>query len=143
MTTREEIQRFVDQVFPQARNVGIIESLEPMGARVRRVITEAEARPGGTVSGPTLMALADYAMWVALLHEIGPVALAVTTHFSIDFLRKPALKDVIAEVKLLKLGKRLAVGDIYLFSDGEPDLIARASATYSIPTAEPARGAAV
>ena len=62
MTTREEIQRFVDEVFPQARNAGIIESLGPMRARVRRVITEAEARPGGTVSGPVLMALADYVL---------------------------------------------------------------------------------
>jgi uncharacterized protein (TIGR00369 family) len=91
-------------------------------------------RPGGTVSGPTLMALADFAMYVVLLSAIGPVALAVTTNLSINFLRKglPG-HDIAADARLLKLGKRLAVGEVNLFSGAAADLIAHVISTYSIP----------
>jgi acyl-coenzyme A thioesterase PaaI-like protein len=129
-----EIQCFIDKVFPQADNAGVIEQAGLKRARVRRAVTDADLRPGGTVSGPTLMALADYAMYVALLSEIGPVELAVTTSFSIHFLRRPAPKDVIAEVELLKVGNRLAVGEIYLYSENISEPIAHATATYSIPS---------
>jgi acyl-coenzyme A thioesterase PaaI-like protein len=128
-----EIQCFIDKVFPQADNA-VIEQAGLKRARVRRAVTDADLRPGGTVSGPTLMALADYAMYVALLSEIGPVELAVTTSFSIHFLRRPAPKDVIAEVELLKVGNRLAVGEIYLYSENISEPIAHATATYSIPS---------
>jgi uncharacterized protein (TIGR00369 family) len=91
-------------------------------------------RPGGTISGPTLMALADCAMYVVLLSAIGPVALAVTTNLSINFLRKGVPgHDVIAEGRLLKLGRRLAVGEVLLFSASSPDPIAHVTTTYSIP----------
>jgi uncharacterized protein (TIGR00369 family) len=92
-------------------------------------------RPGGTVSGPTLMALADFAMYVVLLSAIGPVGLAVTTNLNINFLRKgqPG-RDVLAAARLLKLGKRLAVGEVNLLSGGSPDPIAHVTATYSIPS---------
>jgi acyl-coenzyme A thioesterase PaaI-like protein len=91
-------------------------------------------RPGGTISGPTLMALADFAMYVVLLSAIGPVGLAVTTNLSINFLRKgqPG-QDVLAAARLLKLGKRLAVGEVNLLSGTTPDPIAHAISTYSIP----------
>ena len=131
--TAAEIQRFLDKVFPQAENAGVIEEAGLKRARVRRAVTAADLRPGGTVSGPTLMALADYATYIALLAEIGPVELAVTTHLSINFLRRPGLKDVIAEAELLKVGNRLAVGEVYLYSEGDSEPIAHATATYSIP----------
>src|SRR5947207_618893 len=99
------------------------------GSRVRR--------PGGTVSGPTLMAMADFAMYVVLLSAIGPVGLAVTTNLNINFLRKglPG-QDVLAAARLLKLGKRLAVGEVNLLSGSSPDPIAHVTATYSIPNAQ-------
>jgi acyl-coenzyme A thioesterase PaaI-like protein len=91
-------------------------------------------RPGGTISGPTLMGLADFAMYVVLLSAIGPVSLAVTTNLTINFLRKgyPG-QDVLAAARILKLGKRLAVGEVNLLSGTSPDPIAHVTSTYSIP----------
>ena len=87
------------------------------GCRVRRKPSAtSSSRPGGTISGPTMMALADFAMYVAVLASIGPVPLAVTTNLNINFLRKPAQRDLIAECRLLKLGKRLAVGEVTILS---------------------------
>jgi uncharacterized protein (TIGR00369 family) len=106
------------------------------GCRVRRKFRESSLRPGGTVSGPTMMALTDFAMYVAILASIGPVPLAVTTNLNINFLRKPAQRDLIAEVKLIKLGKRLAVGDVAIYADGEDEMVAHATSTYSIPPPE-------
>ena len=92
-------------------------------------------RPGGTVSGPSLMALADLAMWVAVLGMVGPVAMTVTTHLDIDFLRFVGPHDVVADVRLLKLGRRLAVGEVLMTADGASEPCARASLTYAIPPA--------
>jgi uncharacterized protein (TIGR00369 family) len=101
---------------------------------LRQRFSEKMLRPGGTVSGPTLMALADCAMYVVLLSAIGPVGLAVTTNLSINFLRKGAPgKDVLAAARLMKLGKRLAVGEVNLLSGASSDPIAHVTATYSIP----------
>jgi uncharacterized protein (TIGR00369 family) len=111
----------------------VIEALGPMSARARFRVVKKHLRPGGTVSGPTLMALADAAMYAAILGEIGLVALAVTTNLNINFLRKPAPRDLIAEVRLIKLGKRLAVGEVGIRSEAEEDLVAHATSTYSIP----------
>ncbi len=110
-----------------------IESLGGKSARARFEVAKKHLRPGDTVSGPTLMALADVAMYAALLGEIGLVPLAVTTNLNINFLRKPAQKDVYAEAKLLKVGKRLAVGEVTLYSDGETEPVAHVTCTYSIP----------
>ena len=93
-------------------------------------------RPGGTISGPSMFTLADLALYVAILHEIGRVKLAVTTNLSINFLRKPPPSDILAQARLLKLGKRLAVGEVELFSAAEPDMVAHVTATYSIPPRE-------
>jgi uncharacterized protein (TIGR00369 family) len=111
----------------------VIEDAWHGGCRVRRKFREASLRPGGTISGPTMMGLTDFAMYVAILASIGPVPLAVTTNLNINFLRKPAARDMIAEVKLIKLGKRLAVGEVEMFSEGEEEMVAHATATYSIP----------
>lgn len=115
-----------------------IETIGRKAARARFRVGRKHLRPGDTVSGPTLMALADVAMYAALLGEIGLVPLAVTTSLNINFLRKPAQRDVIGEARLLKVGKRLAVGEVTLFSDGDPAPVAHVTCTYSIP---PQRGA--
>jgi uncharacterized protein (TIGR00369 family) len=116
-----------------AESPNVIEDAWHGGCRVRRRFNERSLRPGGTISGPTMMALTDFAMYVAILASVGPVPLAVTTNLNINFLRKPAQRDLIAEVKLIKLGKRLAVGDVAIYSDGEEEMVAHATSTYSIP----------
>ena len=137
--TVEELERFLATEFPQVFNgvsgVSIAEVWHE-GCVVRQAYREAFIRPGGTISGPTMMALADFAMYVAVLATVGPVPLAVTTNFTINFLRKPAQRDLIAEVRLIKLGKRLAIGEVEIYSDGEEDMVAHATSTYSIPPPE-------
>jgi uncharacterized protein (TIGR00369 family) len=133
-----DLEAFLHREFPQAFSSGdiAIESADGTTSLLRQTYNERMLRPGGTVSGPTLMALADYAMYVVLLSAIGPVGLAVTTSFNINFLRKgqPA-QDVLAAAKLLKLGRRLAVGEVTLLSGTSPDPIAHVTSTYSIPNA--------
>ncbi len=132
--TVAELNQFLDEHFPQADHYGEVVSISDKTALMRMDITDAHLRPGGTVSGPTLMAMADLAMYVVILAQIGPVALAVTTNLNINFLRKPvAGKAGTAEANLLKLGKRLAVGEVSLFSEGEEDPVAHVTCTYSIP----------
>ena len=131
---REALSAFLAEAFPQVGADFRIEEVGPMRAIVRLVVAERHLRPGGTVSGPSIFALADVAFYLALLAMIGPKALAVTTNCSLDFLRKPAAGvDLLAEARILKLGRMLAVGDVYLRSDGRPDVVARAGLTYSIP----------
>ncbi|MDH3669622.1 MAG: PaaI family thioesterase [Gammaproteobacteria bacterium] len=110
-----------------------VESLGEGEARARVPYRDDLLRPGGTIAGPVLMSLADFAMYGAVLSMIGPVELAVTTNLNINFLRRPLPGDVIAEARILKLGKRLAVGEVSLFRDGEDELVAHVTATYSIP----------
>ena len=132
--TIEELEAFIAKVFPQVEGDFVVEDLEEMRIRVRLVTSEKHLRPGGTVSGPSMFALADVAVYMAVLAMIGPQALAVTTNCSIDFMRKPESgKDLIAECRLLKLGRVLAVGDVLMVSDGGDAPVARASLTYSIP----------
>ena len=114
-----------------------IESVGAKSARARFKVAKKHLRPGDTVSGPTLMALADVAMYAALLGEIGLVPLAVTTNLNINFLRKPAQKDVYGDAKLLKVGKRLAVGEVILYSEGDAEPVAHVTCTYSIPPRKP------
>ena len=132
--TAADVEAFLVEVFPGAIDYFAIEELVPMRARVRMIFTESRLRPGGTISGPSLMTLADTAVWVALLGMIGREPLSVTSHLDIDFLRKPAPADVIAHTTLHKVGKRLAVGDVIMYSDGEDQPCARASVTYAIPS---------
>lgn len=139
MTTRmsvSELETFLDKVFPQIHYGGrtyFIEEVGPLTARMRCDYHEKHLRPGGTISGPTMMALADLALYVAILAQIGPVELAVTTSLNYNFLRKPGQSALIAEARLLKLGKRLAVGEVLLTSQGESELVCHATGTYSIP----------
>ena len=136
---RELLEREFSQVISRGSST-IIEDAWHGGCRVRRAFSAKSLRPGGTIAGPTMMGLTDFAMYVAVLASIGPVPLAVTTNLNINFLRKPAQKDLIAACKLIKLGKRLAVGEVQIHSEGEDELVAHATATYSIPPPERRKG---
>jgi len=136
MMTVEELERFFLAEFPQvfhAESGLAIEAVWERGCRVRQAFRQRSVRPGGTISGPTMMALADFAMYVAVLAAIGPVPLAVTINLNINFLRKAAPRDLLAEARLLKLGKRLATGEVTICSQGEAEPVAHVTSTYSIP----------
>ena len=128
----ELLEREFSEVFFAGSGLAIEDAWHG-GCRVRRKFSEKSLRPGGTISGPTMMGLTDFAMYVAILASIGPVPLAVTTNLNINFLRKPAQRDLIADTRLIKLGKRLAVGEVEICCDGEDEMVAHATATYSIP----------
>lgn len=135
LTRKELIERLSDE-FPEASHaVGDyeIEELWYGGCRVRRRHHEKSLRPGGTVSGPVMMALADFTMYLAVLSAVGWHPLAVTTTLTINFLKKPAARDVLAEARLIKLGKRLAFGEVELRADGDDELVAHVTSTYSLP----------
>ena len=128
------LEALIDAEFPQARRLGAeIESIDDGGLRLRLVVDERHLRPGGTVSGPVMMELCDVAMYLLLLSRIGPVALAVTTSFNINFMRKPPAREIVADARLMKLGKRLAVGEVTIGSRDEADPAAHATLTYAIP----------
>jgi uncharacterized protein (TIGR00369 family) len=128
----EALQKIVDEAFPDWA-VPQVESLDGDTLVMFQPIETRNSRPGGTINGPTMMALADNAAWVVILAHIGPLLLAVTTSLHIDFLRLPELSDLMARARLIKLGRRLAVVDVELFSRGSSDLVAKAQVTYSIP----------
>ncbi|MEJ0076622.1 MAG: PaaI family thioesterase [Alphaproteobacteria bacterium] len=139
----DQVKELLEREFAQVMSRGsstVIEDAWHGGCRVRRAFSAKSLRPGGTIAGPTMMGLTDFAMYVAVLASIGPVPLAVTTNLNINFLRKPAQKDLIAECKLIKLGKRLAVGEVRIYSEGEDEMVAHATATYSIPPPERRKG---
>lgn len=132
MATKAEITAFIAAEFPQTKCV--VREVGGRGATVAHAIGPDELRPGGTVAGPVLMGLADVALYIAILGEIGIVPLTVTTSLTINFLRKPpADHAIVAVCKLMKLGKLLAVGEVWLYSEGEPDAVAHAVGTYAIP----------
>jgi uncharacterized protein (TIGR00369 family) len=132
----EQIGKLLAAEFPQAFYPGCgltIEKVEYGNVRVRRAYHAEFLRPGGTISGPTMMELADFAMYVAVFSAVGAQPLAVTINLNINFLRKPAQADLLAEAKLLKVGKRLAVGEVAIYSDGSDEPVAHVTSTYSIP----------
>jgi uncharacterized protein (TIGR00369 family) len=130
--TADELNAFFLEAFPGKRGAAI-EKADGKTVRTRMTYDDGQLRPGGTLSGPTMMALADTTMYALVLSAIGKVPLAVTTNLSINFLRKPQPRDLIAEGRMLKLGKALAVGDIIIRSEGSEDVVAHAVVTYSIP----------
>ena len=132
MPTKAEITEFLRAEFPQSK-VTVV-AVGNASATVRHRVGVDELRPGGTVSGPVLMTVADVALYVAILGEIGIVPLTVTTSLSINFLRKPSsAKDIVGVCKLIKLGRSLAVGEVTLYSEGNEEAVAHAVGTYSIP----------
>jgi uncharacterized protein (TIGR00369 family) len=132
MATQAEIAQFLKQEFPQ--NKSTVDAVGGRAATVRHPVGHAELRPGGTVSGPVMMTVADVALYVAILGEIGIVPLTVTTSLNINFMRKPASdRDIIGVCRLLKLGKSLAVGEVTIYSEGVGEPVAHAVGTYAIP----------
>ena len=130
----EELDAFLRTHFPHFEEPGFrVDEVGDRFVKMRLIYHDRHLRPGATISGPSLMTLADTAMYLALLAMIGPVALAVTTSLNINFLRKPAKADVIGHCRILKLGTRLAVGDVTMYSEGDSEPVAHATVTYSIP----------
>lgn len=134
-TTLDKLNHFLKWEFPQSPCV--VESLAPMAAGIRYPVGEEELRPGGTVSGPVMMAAADLALYAAILGKIGIVPLTVTTNLNIHFLRKPSAgQDILAHCQLLKVGRTLATGTVLIYSEGDEEPVAQASGTYAIPPAQ-------
>lgn len=130
--TKEDIVAFMAEEFPQSKCV--VDAVGDGGATVAHSVGADELRPGGTVSGSVLMSVADVALYVAILGEIGIVPLVVTTNLSINFMRKPPPgARIIGECRLMKVGRSLAVGEVFLYSDGLRQPVAHAVGTYSIP----------
>lgn len=131
-----QLEAFIETDFPQAHGLYRVLELGEDRARIAFSPAESHLRPGGTISGPSLFSLADIGVYLTLLAMIGPQALAVTTNASMDFMRKPKPgRDLVADITLLKRGRVLAVGDVLIRSEGNDDVVARATLTYSIPPA--------
>lgn len=128
----DELQAILSNAFPDVV-VPHVEEVTDDSVVVSYAVTHSHGRPGGTLSGPVMMSLADTSAWVAIMSQIGPVVLAVTTSLHIDFLRRPKLTDLMARTRMLKLGSRLAVVDVDLYCRGETELVAKAQVTYSLP----------
>ena len=132
MLSKEKLTEFLALEFPQTKCY--IDKVGNRSASVRHKVGIDELRPGGTVSGPVMMATADVALYIAILGEIGLVPLIATTSLTINFLRKPSSKkDIIGKCSLIKVGRSLVVGEVTLYSDGEVEPIAHVVGTYSIP----------
>ena len=129
-----EVRDFLEEVWPGSTRSYVIEDIGENTARLRMVHSPERLRPGGIVAGPALMALADCAVWVALLGAIGREAMTMTVNLNINFFRPGAPVDVIADVRLHRVGKRLATGDVLMYSEGDTDPIAQATVTYAIPS---------
>ncbi|SFS11019.1 PaaI family thioesterase [Yoonia litorea] len=131
------LNHFLKEEFPQVRDSLLVEAILEDGLRVRLCVDDNHLRPGGTVSGPAMFMLADVAIYLSILARIGPQALTVTTSCAMDFLRKPlAGVDLLCEVRVLKIGKRLAICDALILSEGQAGAVARANMTYAIPPAQ-------
>jgi uncharacterized protein (TIGR00369 family) len=139
--TQAEFEQLAREHVPFVGSLGLqVEHIEAGKASIRLPFREDFIRPGGTVSGPVQMALADLVMYAVVMSLIGRVELAVTTSLNCNFLRRPRPADLVGHGQILKLGKRLAVGEVLLYSEGEPEPVAHVTCTYSIPPerAEPA-----
>ncbi len=131
--TVAELDTFLTEQFPEAKAFGQVEEVGEDWVRLRLPYSTASLRPGGTISGPTLMTLADTAAYVLILAMLGPVALAVTTNLNINFMRRPAPDAMVAKARMLKLGRQLAVVEIMIEAGATGALVAQATATYSLP----------
>lgn len=133
MVSKDVIAKFLATEFPQSKCV--VEAVGDRAATIRHAVGFDELRPGGTVSGPVMMTVADVALYVAVLGEVGLVPLAVTSSLSINFLRKPAADNaIIGQCKLIKVGRSLVVGEVLLYSDGDDRPVAHVMGTYALPT---------
>ncbi len=134
--TAEELMRLAREEVPVAGNLGVVvEEVEPGHVAARVPYRDEFVRPGGTIAGPVMMALADFVMWGVVMSLRGPVHQAVTTSLNINFLRRPVPGDLVARGSILKLGRRLAVGEVSLYCGEEEDLVAHVTCTYALPPA--------
>ena len=132
--TMEQLQAFLDEQFPQGAAFGTLRELGDGTAEMTLDVDESHLRPGGTVSGPVMMGLADVTLYAALLSKIGLVPLAVTTNLNINFLRKPvAHQPIWARATMLKVGRTMGVGEVFIYSQGVEEPVAHSTMTYSIP----------
>ena len=130
----EELMALARDEVPIAGRMGIlVETVEPGRVRARVPYRDEFVRPGGTIAGPVMMALADFVMWGVVLSLAGPVHLAVTTSLHINFLRRPRPGDLVAEGTILKMGRRLAVGEVSLSCGPSEELVAHVTCTYALP----------
>ncbi|MEO1271240.1 MAG: PaaI family thioesterase [Myxococcota bacterium] len=134
--TLPELTAFLNEAFPQTKDTFTITAVTERSATVELAITAHDLRPGGTVSGPTMFTLADTAFYMAVLGALGLKALAVTTNCSINFMRKPKPTTLIAQARILKLGKTLAMGDVMITCEGMEGAVAHAAMTYAIPPSQ-------
>ncbi len=133
----DPVTKLIDANFPQARDdMGAwkIDKLESMFATVRLPVEKKSIRPGGSVSGPTMFKLVDIAAWIVIISERGPIAIdAVTASTTINFLARPTPADLVCEARLLRLGRRLALSECKVYSDGQEDMVAHATCSYAMP----------
>lgn len=130
----DEFNALMDDECPWAVEAGMFaEMINNGNAQLRIPFRQSTLRPGGTIAGPTMMALADTTMYAVALSVIGGVTLTVTTNFNINFLNKPRPADLICRGSILKQGKRLIVMEASIYSEGQDNLVAHATGTYSIP----------
>ncbi len=135
--TASEVNDFISAGIPAFSDYGYrVDAVNADSVRVRYAYNEKALRPGGSLSGPTMMTLADTAMYALILARLGPVALAVTQNLNINFLRKPRHADLIAEARFLRLGRQSAVIDVLIFAEGEDEPVAQSTGTYAIPARE-------
>jgi len=134
LNTVAELNQFLRDHFPQGEGFGLIEDAGDGWALMRLTVADSHLRPGGTVSGPTMMGMADVAIWSALQTKIGPSPMTVTSNLNINFLSKPDAVDMLARARVLRVGKRNGVGECYIYSGSEDHMVAHVTANYSIPS---------
>ena len=134
--TPSDLTAIIRQGVPASEGSGfLVETVEAGGVLCRLPFNPQQIRPGGTLSGPTMMTLADAAMYAAVMAQLGRLEMAVTQSFNINFLSRPAPADLLARAEILKLGRRTVVLDVKIFSEGSPVVVAHATGTYSLPPA--------
>lgn len=133
--TALEVQTLIRAGLPMAEDIDLrIDRLDDEGVLARVPFQAKLVRPGGTLSGPTIMALGDAAMYAVVLGRLGRVEMAVTSNLNINFLVKPKPVDLLANARILRLSRRQAVCEVSLYSAGnESELVAHVTGTYALP----------
>ncbi|ASK34642.1 PaaI family thioesterase [Alloalcanivorax mobilis] len=130
----KDVEGIIYNGLPAAGDAGVVvESVGGNRARVRFPFRGSMIRPGGTVSGPTMMSLADTAMYAAILGRLGGLEMAVTQNLNINFLSKPGQVDLIGEAEIIRLGRRSAVMEVRIYSEGSDEMVAHVTGTYALP----------
>lgn len=133
----QAVEQIISNGVPNFSEFGMrVEAAGNGQARLRQIFRESQLRPGGTISGPTMMGLADAAMYAAILGQLGRLEMAVTQNLNINFLAKPQASDLIAEAEIIRLGRRSAVLEVRLFSDGSEQMVAHVTGTYALPAVQ-------